>query len=228
MDIWLNINKGVKRAFDFIASLAAIILLSPVLLICAIWIKTDSEGPVIFRQERRTRNGRIFKMYKFRSMITNAEKQGAGLFNYENDPRVTRAGRFLRKTSLDELPQLWNVVKGDMSVVGPRPCVAYELGDFETLNARFRKRFEATAGITGYAQIQGRNDLPWDQKVDFDGRYIDLFRKWGCLIDAYIIGKTFVDVFRQKNIYENKEDEVLSDEEAARKAEEEIIRLAHE
>lgn len=228
MKIWVTINRCVKRVFDFTASLAALVVLSPILLACAIWVRTDSEGPVIFKQDRRTRHGRIFKMYKFRSMVTDAEKQGAGLFNFENDPRVTRPGRFLRKTSLDELPQLWNVLRGDMSVVGPRPCVSYELGDFDTLNARFKKRFEAVAGITGYAQIQGRNDLPWDQKADFDGRYIDLFRKWGCLIDAYIIGKTFIDVFRQKNIYENKQGDGLSDAEAAEQAEEEIIRMAHE
>ena len=228
MKIWVIINNFIKRAFDFVSALAALIVLSPVLLACAIWVKTDSEGPVIFRQDRRTRHGRIFQMLKFRSMVNDAEKQGAGLFNYENDPRVTRSGRFLRKTSLDELPQLWNVLKGDMSIVGPRPCVSYELGDFETLNARFKKRFEAVAGITGYAQIQGRNDLPWDEKVDFDGKYSDLFKKWGCLIDVYIIGKTIIDVFRQKNIYENKQDDGLTDSEAAKMAEKEIIRLAHE
>lgn len=228
MKIWVMINNFIKRVFDFVSALAALIVLSPVLLVCAIWIKTDSKGPVIFRQDRRTRHGRIFQMLKFRSMVNDAEKQGAGLFNFENDPRVTRSGRFLRKTSLDELPQLWNVLKGDMSIVGPRPCVSYELGDFDTLNARFKKRFEAVAGITGYAQVQGRNDLPWDEKADFDGKYIDLFRKWGCLIDIYIIGKTVIDVFRQKNIYENKQDNSLTDSEAARMAEEEIIRLAHE
>lgn len=221
-------NRCLKRIFDFIASLAALILLSPILAVCAIWIKTDSEGPVIFKQDRRTKNGRIFKMYKFRSMINNAEKQGSGLFNYEDDPRVTRSGKFLRKSSLDELPQLLNVLKGDMSIVGPRPCVSYELGDFDTINARFRKRFEAVAGITGYAQVQGRNDLPWDKKADYDGRYIDLFRSWGCLIDAYIIFKTFLDVFKQKNIYENKQDAGISDTESAELAEEEVIRLAHE
>ena len=164
MTIWVTINNCIKRIFDFVFALTALIVLSPILLACAIWIKTDSPGPVIFRQDRRTRNGRIFQMLKFRSMVNDAEKQGTGLFNYENDPRVTRSGRFLRKTSLDELPQLWNVLKGDMSIVGPRPCVSYELGDFETLNARFKKRFEAVAGITGYAQIRGRNDLPWDER----------------------------------------------------------------
>jgi lipopolysaccharide/colanic/teichoic acid biosynthesis glycosyltransferase len=94
---------------------------------------------VLFAQDRRTKNGRLFKMYKFRSMVVNAESMGAGLFNYENDPRVTKVGRFLRNTSLDELPQLWNVLKGDLSLVGPRPCVSYELGDFDTLNKKYKK-----------------------------------------------------------------------------------------
>ena len=102
------------------------------------------------------------------------------------------------------------------------------MGDFGTLNARFRKRFEAVAGITGYAQVQGRNELPWDKKADCDGRYIDLFRKWGCLIDIYIIIKTFLDVFRQRNIYENKKGAGISDSQSAELAEEEVIRLAHE
>ncbi len=228
MRIWVAMNRCLKRVFDFTASLAALVVLSPLLAVCAIWIKVDSDGPVIFRQDRRTKGGRIFRMYKFRSMVNNAEKQGPGLFNYEDDPRVTRSGKFLRRTSLDELPQLVNVLKGDMSIVGPRPCVSYELGDFGTLNARFRKRFEAVAGITGYAQVQGRNELPWDKKADCDGRYIDLFRKWGCLIDIYIIIKTFLDVFRQRNIYENKKGAGISDSQSAELAEEEVIRLAHE
>ena len=97
MKIWVMINNFIKRVFDFVSALAALIVLSPVLLVCAIWIKTDSKGPVIFRQDRRTRHGRIFQMLKFRSMVNDADKQGAGLFNFENDPRVTRSGRFLRK-----------------------------------------------------------------------------------------------------------------------------------
>jgi lipopolysaccharide/colanic/teichoic acid biosynthesis glycosyltransferase len=167
-------------------------------------------------------------MLKFRSMVQNAEQMGTGLFNYENDPRVTRSGRFLRNHSLDELPQLWNIVKGDMSVVGPRPCVSYELGDYATLNSRFKKRFEVVAGLTGYAQIQGRNELPWDVKADFDGQYIDLYRRWGVLLDLYIILCTIGGVFRQKDIYENKQGNGLSDEESAELANDAVIRMAHE
>ena len=153
--MWYLLNKFLKRFIDVVLCSVALILLIPVWLIIAIAIKCDSKGPVLFAQDRRTKNGRIFKMYKFRSMVVNAESMGAGLFNYENDPRVTKVGRFLRNTSLDELPQLWNVIKGDLSLVGPRPCVSYELGDFDTLNKKYKKRFEARGGITGLAQVKG-------------------------------------------------------------------------
>lgn len=226
--IWTGINNVVKRVFDIVASGLALVVLSPVMLVCAIWIKRDSEGPVIFRQDRLTKDGRVFKMLKFRSMVQDAEKHGTGLFNYEGDPRVTRSGRFLRDHSLDELPQLVNILKGDMSVVGPRPCVVYELGDYATLNARFKKRFSVNAGLTGYAQVQGRNELPWDEKADLDNRYIDLYRKWGVVLDAYIIAKTVADVFRHKDIYENKIDDGLSDRESAEMAQARVIEMAHE
>ena len=99
----------------------------------------------------------------------------------ENDPRVTKVGRKLRNSSIDELPQLFNIFKGDMSVVGPRPCVTYELGDFETLNKKYKKRFQVKAGLTGLAQIKGRNDISWDEKVTYDNKYVDLFEKYGFL-----------------------------------------------
>ena len=126
-------------------------------------------------------------MIKFRSMVVNAEQMGAGLFNYENDPRVTKVGRFLRDTSIDELPQLFNILSGDMSVIGPRPCVTYELGDFETLNKKYKKRFQMKAGLTGWAQVKGRNDITWDEKVTYDNEYIDLFKQQGILIDIRIL-----------------------------------------
>ena len=223
----LPLNNVVKRGFDIVASAAALVVLSPVMLACAVWIKRDSEGPVIFRQDRLTKNGRVFQMLKFRSMVQDAEKQGAGLFNYEGDPRVTRSGRFLRDHSLDELPQLINILRGDMSIVGPRPCVVYELGDYATLNRRFKKRFEVTAGLTGYAQVEGRNELPWDEKVDLDNRYIDLYRRWGVALDAWIILKTVIGVVRHKDIYENKTDASLSDNESAEQEQRRIIEMAH-
>ncbi len=226
--MWVALNNLLKRGFDILLAAVALIVLSPLMAVCALWIKRDSPGPVFFRQDRRTKHGRVFPMYKFRSMVVNAENMGTGLFNYKDDPRVTKSGHFLRTTSIDELPQLINVLRGDMSLVGPRPCVTYELGDFDTLNRRFKKRFDVVAGITGYAQIQGRNELPWDVKADFDARYIDLYRKWGVALDAYIILKTFAGVFARKDIYENKTDGSLSNEKAAELANDEIIRLAHE
>ena len=146
------LNLALKRLFDIVSSFLAIVLLLPLFLIVAIAIKCDSKGPVFFKQERRTRNGKVFGMLKFRSMVVNAETMGAGLFNYENDQRVTKVGRFIRKTSIDELPQLFNILIGQMSVVGPRPCVRYELGDFDTLNRKYKKRFEMKAGLTGLAK----------------------------------------------------------------------------
>ena len=226
--VWTVFNNILKRLFDVLAALAALIVLSPVMAVCAIWIKRDSRGPVIFSQERLTKGRRVFRMYKFRSMVQDAEKQGTGLFNYEGDPRVTRSGRFMRDHSLDELPQLVNILRGDMSVVGPRPCVVYELGDYKTLNRRFSKRFDVPAGLTGYAQVQGRNDLDWDVKVDFDNRYIDLYRKWGVGIDLYIILKTVTGVFRHEDIYENKIETDMSDEQSAEQAQARVERLAHQ
>lgn len=222
------INNFIKRLFDLLSSGALIVILIPLWIILAIAIKFDSKGPIFFKQGRRTKNGRVFKMLKFRSMVVNAESMGAGLFNYENDPRVTKVGRFLRNSSLDELPQLFNIFKGDMSVVGPRPCVTYELGDFDTLNKRYKKRFEVKAGLTGLAQVKGRNDISWDEKVGFDNQYVDSYNRCGILTDIKILFMSVFRVFKRDKIYESKADSALSDEEAAKQAEEEIIRLAHE
>lgn len=221
------INLGIKRAFDMVSSGILIILLIPVWIGVAIAIKKDSKGPILFKQGRRTKNGKVFQMYKFRSMVVNAEKMGAGLFNYENDPRVTKVGRKLRDSSLDELPQLFNIFKGDMSVVGPRPCVTYELGDFDTLNKKYKKRFQVKAGLTGLAQIKGRNDISWDEKVNYDNEYVDMFNKYGILADIKIGIESVFKAFRHEKIYENKVDESMNDVEAAKAEEAEIIRLAH-
>ena len=221
------ISLGIKRLFDIINSLLAIILLLPIWIIIPIAIKCDSKGPVFFKQERRTKKGKVFKMLKFRSMVVNAESQGAGLFNYENDPRVTKVGRFLRNTSIDELPQVFNIFAGQMSIIGPRPCVKYELGDFDTLNKKYKKRFQMKAGLTGLAQVKGRNDIEWDKKVEFDNLYIDKFKKFGIFYDIKIFFLTIAKVFKKENIYENKVEGAGNDVESAKLAEEEIIRIAH-
>lgn len=216
-----------KRLMDIVLSSIALIVFIPIFLIISFLIKLDSKGPVFFIQERRTKDGKVFKMYKFRSMCVGAEKIGTGLFNFKNDSRITRVGSFLRKSSLDELPQLINVIKGDISIVGPRPCVTYELGEFETLNKKYRKRFEMLAGITGLAQIRGRNENSWEEKIQYDNEYIELFKKYGVFIDIKIIIETIIKVFKAKDICEQKIDDSVDDVEAARLAEEEIIRLAH-
>lgn len=217
----------IKRVFDIVSSGILIVLLTPLWIVIAISIKRDSEGPVFFKQERRTKDGRVFQMYKYRSMVVNAEKMGTGLFNYENDPRVTKFGRKLRDSSFDELPQLFNIFLGDMTVVGPRPCVTYELGDFDTLNKKYKKRFEVKAGLTGLAQIKGRNDISWDEKVTYDNEYVDMFNKYGFLVDIKIGIESIFKAFKHEKIYENKVYESLNDEEAAKNEEAEIIRLAH-
>ena len=159
-------------------------------------------------------------MYKFRTMIENAEQMGTGLFNYANDFRVTKIGKFLRKSSLDELPQLFNIIKNDMSIVGPRPPVSYELGNYDDLNDEYKKRFTVLPGITGLAQINGRNVLSWDEKVKYDNCYIDLFNRYGVLIDFKIIFMTVLNVFKMKDIYEVKDESMInaSDEEIATSA----------
>lgn len=224
--MWLKLNLFIKRVFDFCSSVVAIVLLLPFWIIVAIAIKVDSKGPVLFKQGRRTKDGMVFKMWKFRSMVVNAENMGSGLFSYDNDPRITKVGAFLRKTSIDELPQLFNVLMGDISVVGPRPSVTYELGDFDTLNKKYKKRFQMKGGITGLAQCKGRNENSWDEKVTLDNEYIDLFKKWGFWLDIKILWWTVAKVFQSANINEEQR-EGMTAEESAALDDEEVKRIAH-
>lgn len=221
------INEAIKRLFDIVSSFLVIVLLLPLWIIVPIAIKKDSKGPVFFKQGRLTKDGRVFKILKFRSMVVNAEQLGAGLFNYENDPRVTKVGRFLRKSSIDELPQLFNILKGDMSVIGPRPCVVYELGEYFTLNNKYKKRFSMKAGLTGLAQLKGRNVISWDEKVSYDNQYIDDFNKYGVLIDIKLLFLSMLKVIKKDDIFESKVDESMGDAEAAKAEEEKLIRIAH-
>lgn len=221
-----NLNLFIKRAFDIFSCSIVILLLTPVWIVVAIAIKLDSKGPVFFKQGRRTKDGRVFKMLKFRSMCVGAEKRGTGLFSYDNDPRVTKVGAFLRKTSLDEIPQFFNVLMGDISVVGPRPCVTYELGDYDTLNKKYKKRFQVKGGITGLAQCKGRNENSWDEKVTYDGQYVDLFKKEGVWIDIKILWWSVIKVFQSANINEDQR-EGMSAEQSAELDDEEVKRIAH-
>ena len=185
-----GISDMLKRCLDICGACVAIVLFSPVLILVPIAILLTSPGGVVFVQKRLGLLGAEFRMLKFRSMVANAEKIGTGLFSYEDDPRITRVGRFLRASSLDELPQILNVLGGSMSLVGPRPPVTYELGPWEDYTPEMRRRFDVKPGITGLAQVSGRNELDWDTKVGFDNQYVDLYERQGVWIDLMILLRT--------------------------------------
>lgn len=195
----------VRRIIDIIIASFMLIILSPLFLVLSIWIKFDSEGPVIFKQKRIGKDGIPYDMYKFRSMVQNAQNMGTGVFSFAGDPRITKAGVFLRKTSLDELPQLWNIVKGDMAFVGPRSPVVGHFPDYEDLTEEYKKRFSVLPGITGLAQCVGRNEIPWDEKTRYDNKYIDNVRKYGLIYDIKIWFMTFKRVLSMSSIEETAE-----------------------
>lgn len=195
----------IKRTIDTLISIFALIVLSPVFLIISILIAIDSKGGVIFKQLRMGKDGKQFYMYKFRTMVPNAQNMGSGVYSFKDDPRITRIGRYIRKTSLDELPQLWNVVKGDMALVGPRAPVIGHFPEYETLSPEYKRRFSVYPGITGLAQITGRNELLWDEKVKYDNIYINKVNKYGLLYDLLILVLTIGRVFRMSDISEKEE-----------------------
>lgn len=162
-----------KRTVDVIASLLMIVILSPLLLLIALAIKIDSKGEVVFKQERLGKNGKSFWIYKFRTMCVGAENMGDGQFCKKGDSRVTRVGAILRKTSLDELMQLFNILKGDMSFIGPRPPLTYHPWKIEEYTPQQMRRFEVRPGITGLAQVKGRKHLEWSKRIEYDIEYVD-------------------------------------------------------
>jgi exopolysaccharide biosynthesis polyprenyl glycosylphosphotransferase len=189
-----------KRVMDVLCASALLLLLSPVITIAAIAIKLDSKGPVLFRQKRCGLNGRLFDVLKLRSMHADAEKRRAELvalnemdgpvFKIRNDPRITRVGRWLRRLSIDELPQLWNVVRGEMSLVGPRPPIPGEVDDYDVGQ---RRRLSMRPGITCLWQVEGRNTIGFDEWVQLDLEYID---RWSLLLDLMILLRTLPAVVR--------------------------------
>ena len=165
--------RAVKRFLDVTASFLGLVLLSPLMLAVSILIKTDSRGPVIFRQKRIGRNGKVFEIYKFRSMCVGAEKTGSGVYSGKGDARVTRIGKILRATSIDELPQLLNILKGEMSFVGPRPPLTYHPWKYEEYTDFQKRMFEVRPGITGWAQVNGRKDVEWHKRIELNVWYVD-------------------------------------------------------
>jgi lipopolysaccharide/colanic/teichoic acid biosynthesis glycosyltransferase len=179
----------LNRALDVVGASVALALASPAIAIAALAIKLQDGGPVLYRQRRVGRRGDEFELVKLRTMVVGAESQGAGWAVNEGDPRITRVGRVLRRLSLDEVPQLWNVVRGEMSLIGPRPTLAYQV---ERYSARQRRRLEVKPGITGWAQIHGRARLPWEDRIELDVWYVEHRSPW---VDAKILLRTPLALF---------------------------------
>jgi lipopolysaccharide/colanic/teichoic acid biosynthesis glycosyltransferase len=160
----------VNRALDVAGSALGLALASPVLAVAAVAIKLEDGGPVLYRQTRVGRDGQDFDLLKVRTMVVGAETKGPGFAVSKGDVRITKVGRFLRATSLDELPQLWNVLRGEMSLIGPRPTLRYQV---ERYTDRQRRRLEVRPGLTGWAQIHGRASLPWEDRIELDVWYVE-------------------------------------------------------
>ena len=179
----------MNRAADVAIAGGALLVASPLLALAALVVKLEDGGPVLYRQTRVGRDGADFELLKLRTMVVGAETMGAGLAVNRDDARITRAGRFLRKLSLDELPQLWNVVRGEMSVIGPRPTLRYQV---EQYDERQRRRLDVRPGITGWAQVNGRAALPWADRIELDVWYVE---HRSPLLDLKILARTPAALF---------------------------------
>jgi exopolysaccharide biosynthesis polyprenyl glycosylphosphotransferase len=197
--------RRAKRVFDTLGSLGLLLAFSPVMVFASLWVRFHDHGPVLFSQTRVGRNNRTFRVWKFRTMVTNAEEllselhkeQGyeMGLFKMENDPRITTPGRWLRRFSLDELPQLFNVLRGDMSLVGPRPPLAHEVAQYD---ADMHRRLRVRPGMTGLWQVSGRSELSWSEAIRLDLYYVD---NWSMVQDLHILARTLGAVFGARGAY---------------------------
>ena len=181
----------VKRIIDIICSILGLIILIPFFLIIAIAIKIESKGPVIFKQKRIGKDGQVFEIYKFRSMVVGAEKMGTGVYSKKGDSRVTKVGKFIRATSIDELPQLLNILKGEMSFIGPRPWIPEY---YEFFTEEQKRRSDVLPGISGLAQVKGRNKINIFKKINYDIEYVD---KISLLMDIKIIFLTIKQLFEK-------------------------------
>jgi lipopolysaccharide/colanic/teichoic acid biosynthesis glycosyltransferase len=182
-------GDALNRAADVAVAGTALLVASPVLGLAALAVRLGDRGPALYRQTRVGKDGSDFELLKLRTMIVGAEKVGAGFAVNEGDSRITRVGRILRKLSLDELLQLWNVVRGDMSVIGPRPTLRYQV---ERYTPHQRRRLEVKPGITGWAQVHGRAALPWEERIELDVWYVEHRSPW---LDLKILAKTPLALF---------------------------------
>jgi len=188
-------SRLAKTLIDQTLGWMVLIILSPWLWLIAGLIRLETPGPAFFRQERIGRDGRPFVAYKFRSMVDNAASLGLGLNVAAHDARITRMGRFLRNTSLDELPQVFNVLQGEMSLVGPRPTLPYQVAAYDDFQ---RRRLRVKPGITGWAQVNGRNAIPWEERIKLDVWYVE---NWSLGLDLFILGRTLKTWVRKEGLY---------------------------
>lgn len=194
--------KIVKRVCDVVISLVGLIILSPVFLVVSLLIKLDSPGTILFKQKRIGRNGDVFEIYKFRSMTIGAEQVGSGQYSYVGDPRVTRVGKVIRATSIDEFPQFVNILKGEMSLIGPRPVLTYHPKTIEEYSEEEKVRFEVRPGVTGWAQIHGRKTVNWSNRFKLDRYYVE---NLSFLIDLKIFLITIRNVILMKDNINTRE-----------------------
>lgn len=189
-------RKFGKRAIDTVLSAVALVILSPLLLLTALAIKITSPGPALFKQQRLGLHGKEFTIYKFRSMTDGAEHTGSGVYSEKGDPRVTKVGKFIRATSIDELPQLFNIIKGDMAIVGPRPPLTYHPWPLEQYTEEQMHMFDVRPGITGWAQVNGRKTVEWPHRIEMSAYYA---KNLSLAFDVKILALTVFKVLRNED-----------------------------
>ena len=188
--------RYIKRFLDIVFALTALVILLPVMAITAVAVKIESAGPALFKQERLGLKGKVFRIYKFRSMCQGAEHIGTGVYSGADDMRVTRVGKIIRATSIDELPQLFNIIKGDMSFIGPRPPLTYHPWPIEEYTEEQLHMFDARPGITGWAQVNGRKGVEWHKRIELNCWYVDNMSLW---LDIKILFTTFFKVLKNED-----------------------------
>ena len=188
--------KYLKRLLDVVFAVVAVIILLPIMLLTVVAVRLESEGPALFKQDRIGLNGKVFKIYKFRSMCQGAEHTGTGVYSGADDMRVTKVGKIIRATSIDELPQLFNIIKGDMSFVGPRPPLTYHPWELSEYTPEQFHMFDVRPGISGWAQINGRKDVEWHRRIELNCWYVDHMSLW---LDIKILFITFLKVLKNED-----------------------------